>query len=62
MIWRSLAAARLAHKGQCAAGHDMHIEPIKHGDQRPGWVAESDVAQLYVSQQEAQLLACEQQP
>lgn len=40
----------------------MHIEPIKHGDQRPGWVAESDVAQLYVSQQEAQLLACEQQP
>ena len=54
----SLAAARLAHQGQGAARHDMDIESVEDGHQRARWIAEGHVAQLYVTQQEAQLPAC----
>ena len=54
----SLAAARLAHQGQGAARHDVDVESVKDGHQRARRVAEGHVAQLYVAQQEAQLLAC----
>ena len=53
----SLAGARLAYKRQSAARHDVDVEFVKDGHQRARWVAEGHVAQLYVTQQEAQLLA-----
>lgn len=53
----SLAAARLAHQGQGAAGHDVGVESAQDGHQRARRVAEGHIAQLYVAQQEAQLLA-----
>ncbi len=36
----------------------MNVEAVKDGHQRARRVAEGHVAQLYVPQQEAQLLAC----